>query len=335
MPIDSNSLRPSALVSRIAAVALFTCASTLGLQAQQQDAAAAPGTPQLAAPSYRLDLKQVDLSSLDLSDGVSYSSSAAPLAGTETATLDFKGLEGLQPPPRRRYGRPRYNDSNHNADGSPKYAFIAGVGLGGIPIGNLHKYDTASYGFQVGGGRNFNKHVGVLVQFDYDHFGLQSSTINNQSNLYFGTTGQGLDGNSHIWSFSLNPVFNFYSSEGLGAYAVVGVGFYHKVTNFTLPQTACADYYCFYQYLVNENVDTYTSNAPGFSGGLGLTFKPSRFAGERFYVEGRYVYIDNSQRTGVTVNTPVAGLNSYTGSNYYPANSNRTSYIPIKVGIRF
>jgi hypothetical protein len=335
MPIDSSSLRPSVLVCRFAAVALFTCASTLGLQAQQQpDAAQAPSAPQLAAPGYRLDLKQVDLSSLNLSDGVSYSSSAAPVGTPETATLDFKGLEGLQPPPRR-YGRPRYNDSNHNADGSPKYAFIAGVGIGGIPTGNLHKYDTASYGFQVGGGRNFNKHVGVLAQFDYDHFGLQGNVINNQSVLYFGTTGQGLDGNSHIWSFSLDPVFNFYSSEGIGAYAVVGVGFYHKVTNFTLPQTACADYYCFYQYLVNENVDHYTSNAPGFNGGLGLTFKPSRFASERFYIEGRYVFIDNSQRAGVTINTPTATLASYTGSNYYPANSNRSTYIPIKVGLRF
>ncbi len=335
MLIDSSSLRPSVLVRRMAAVALFTCASTLGLQAQQQDAAQASSTPQLAAPSYRLDLNKVDLSSLQFSDDVSYSSSSTPLAGTESATLDFKGLEDLQPPPRRRYGRPRYNDSNHNADGSPKYAFIAGVGLGGIPVGNLHKYDTASYGLQVGGGRNFNKHYGVLAQFDYDHFGLQSSTINNQSNLYFGATGQGLDGNSHIWSFSLDPVFNFYSSEGLGAYAVVGVGFYHKVTNFTLPQTACADYYCFYQYLVNENVDHYTSNAPGFNGGLGLTFTPSRFASERFYVEGRYVFVDNSQRAGVTVNTPTATLAAYTGSNYYPANSNRSQYIPIKVGLRF
>ena len=336
MLIDSN-LRPSTFVCRTAAVALFACASALALHAQQTDAQAPDS--QVAAVSPTPDPTRLNLSNLDLAyaDGVSYSSSAAPLVNAESATLDFKGLpeDAIQPPPRRRYGRPRYNDSSHNPDGSPKYAFIAGVGLGGIPVGNLHRYDTASYGVQVGGGRNFNKHVGVLAQFDYDHFGLQGSTITNQSNLYFGATGQGLDGNSHIWSFSLNPTFNFYSSEGLGAYAVVGVGFYHKVTNFTLPQQACADYYCIYQYLVNENIDHYTSNAPGFNGGLGLTFKPSRFASERFYVEARYVFVDNSQRAGVTVNTPPAILTAYTGSNYYPANSNRSQYIPIKVGIRF
>jgi hypothetical protein len=327
--------RPSTFVCRTLAVALFASTATFALNAQQAESNA----PQATATSPRLDLTNLDLSSLDLSDagGVSYSSSAAPLANPETATLDFKGLpeDATQPPPRRRYGRPRYNDSSHNPDGSSKYAFIAGVGLGGIPTGNLHKYDTASYGIQIGGGRNFNKHVGVLAQFDYDHFGLQGSTITNQSNLYFGATGQGLDGNSHIWSFTLDPTFNFYSSEGLGAYAVVGVGFYHKVTNFTLPQQACADYYCIYQYIVNENVDHYTSNAPGFNGGLGLTFKPSRFASERFYVEARYVFVDNSQRTGVTVNSSPATIAAYTGTNYYPANSNRSEYIPIKVGIRF
>ena len=180
MPIDSS--KSSASLCRLAAVALFTCASTVGLHAQQLDSAPAAGTIQPVTP--KLDLKHVDLSALDLadSDGVSYSSSAAPIADTTlTATLDFKGLDALQPPPRRRYGRPRYNDSNHNADGSPKYAFIAGVGLGGIPVGNLHKYDTASYGFQVGGGRNFNKNFGVLLQFDYDNFGYQASTLNNQS----------------------------------------------------------------------------------------------------------------------------------------------------------
>jgi hypothetical protein len=337
MLIDSSSFRPSTFVCRAALVALFTCASTFGLQAQQMEAAPKAGAA-VSATSPKLDLTSLNLASLDLADadGVSYSSSAAPLATSESATLDFKGLpEGMQPPPRRRYGRPRYNDSNHNPDGSSKYSFIAGVGLGGIPVGNLHKYDTASYGLQVGGGRNFNKHLGILAQFDYDHFGLQGSTINNQSLLYFGATGQGLDGNSHIWSFTVDPTFNFYSSEGLGAYAVVGVGFYHKVTNFTLPQTECADYYCYYQYLVNTNVDHYTSNAPGFNGGLGLTFKPSRFASERFYVEARYVFIDNSQRVGISENNSVAAQQAYTGNNYYPANSNRSEYIPIKVGIRF
>ena len=330
---DAPNLRPSFFARRVAAAAFVVCVSAAAAQSPAQTvtdgpAAATPATL-MAAANRPLDLATVA--------GVNYSSSTSSTDATPAAeglTFTGAGTEALQPPPRRRYGRPRYNDSSHNPDGSNKYAFIAGVGLT-VPVGNTHKYDKPSYGFQVGGGRNFNKNFSVIAQFDYDNFGLQGSTIANQSELYFGALNQGLDGNSHIWSFSLDPVFNFYSSEGLGAYAVVGVGFYHKVTNFTLPEAACADYYCQFQYLVNENVDHYTSNAPGFNGGLGLTFKPSRFANERFYVEGRYVFVDNSQRTGVTINSPTATLNTYTGTNLYPANSNRTSYVPIKVGVRF
>ena len=72
------------------------------------------------------------------------------------------------------------------------------------------------------------------------------------------------------------------------------------------------------------------------NGGVGLTFKFSRFSSQRFYIEARYVAIFNKQRVGLTafnVNTPFG--RSYTGFNYYPANSNRTTYIPIKFGLRF
>jgi hypothetical protein len=342
MLIDSASLRPSSSLCRAAAIALFTCASALGLQAQQSDAGQAAAPVQFTSPNYRLDLKNVDLNSLDLSDGVSYSSSATPIGNPETANLEFKGLDGLQPPPRRRYGRPRYNDSNHNPDGSPKYAFIAGIGAS-IPVGNLHKYLTTSYGFQVGAGRNFNKNFGVLAQFDYDHFGFQGSTLANQTALYntgcttaAGCTAiSGLDGASHIWSVTVDPTYSIFSRESMGAYVVAGVGFYHKTANFTVPATGvyCDPYYGCYQYAANQTIDKYSSNAVGFNGGVGLTFKPSRFANERFYIEGRYVYVDNSKRVGYTV----ANVNTtlYNGNNFYPANSNRSSYIPVKVGIRF
>jgi hypothetical protein len=72
------------------------------------------------------------------------------------------------------------------------------------------------------------------------------------------------------------------------------------------------------------------------NGGLGLTYKFSKFSNQRFYIEGRYVVVFNQQKIGLTAfnaNTPFGS--SYTGFNYYPANSNRTTYVPIKVGIRF
>jgi hypothetical protein len=282
-----------------------------------------------------------------------YSSSQDNAVATVDNPFNFLETADTQPPPRRTYGRPRYRGGNTNPDGSNKYAFIAGAGFT-APIGNTHKYLDTSYGIQVGGGRNFNKNFAVLLDFDYDNFGFQGQTLTNQLNLYNTAIAifdldnnlsptnpnyvpplPALDGNSHVWSFTLNPTYTFYSSESLGAYVVAGVGFYHKVATFTTPEVGLEqdEFGDVFEVAENGTVDHYSSNAPGFSGGFGVTYKMSRFSNERFYAEARYVFMDNSYRPGVTVNT-ISNANLFV-ANDFPANSNRTTYIPVKVGIRF
>jgi hypothetical protein len=82
-------------------------------------------------------------------------------------------------------------------------------------------------------------------------------------------------------------------------------------------------------YQSNQTVDDYTSNAFGLNAGLGFTYKLSRFASTRFFVEGRYVYTFNSPRA---FSYGDANLN---GLNVFPQNSAKTSYIPITFGLRF
>jgi hypothetical protein len=108
------------------------------------------------------------------------------------------------------------------------------------------------------------------------------------------------------------------------------------VTNFTTPEVeeAYSPYYGYESYEANAIVDHYTSNAPGFSGGLGFTYKLSRFSNQRLFAEARYVVVLNSQRQGVTVNSPVNDT-TVTEPDDFPQNSNRTTYFPIKFGIRF
>jgi hypothetical protein len=311
-----------------AAAFSFLMAGT-ALLAQTTSAASAVKAPVLLAS---------ESASADLSTASSSSSSSTE-ADSEAR---FNLLGATQPPPRRRYGRPNYSSGNTNKDGSEKYTFMGGVGLA-APAGNTHKYETPSYGFQFGGGRNFNKVAGLLLQFDYDHFGLQGKTLANQEYLYnYGCTGSctpitDLDGNNHVWSFTLNPTFTLPTEGSFGAYAVVGGGFYHKVTNFTVPTMGeyCDYYYGCYEYSANQNIDHYTSNAGGVNGGIGLTYKFSKFSHERFYVEARYVLLLNQQRYGITSASSTATLNAYSGWNYYPQNSDRTTYIPVKFGIRF
>jgi hypothetical protein len=257
---------------------------------------------------------------------------------------------------RRRYGAPRYRGNNTNADGSPKWMGYAGVGLS-QPVGNTWKYDTPSWAFQVGAGRQFSSHVAVPVEFSWDNFGLTKRTLDNQFALYNNqisyfctlnpantascnsngvTPFTSLDGHAHVWSFSLQPTYTIYSGEGLGAYVLAGGGFYHKVTDFTVPVTGVGYdyYYGYYQYQANQTVDHYTSNAAGVDGGIGFTYKFSKFSNQRLYAEARYVVVFNPQRPGVTVTTPLTPA-SVSAANDYPANSNRTTYFPIKFGIRF
>jgi hypothetical protein len=314
---------------RAAAFTLLLAGAASLMHAQQASSAVASSPAPLFLASAAAP-EAISASALaSASSSSSSSSSLSDSLASDPSSFSFASDSATQPPPRRRYGRPNYSDSHTNPDGSSKFTFMVGAGLSS-PVEDTGKYLTPNFAFQVGGGRNWSKKFGVLVQFDYDKFGFQGSTLANQQNLY--NTGipssseyylSTLDGNSHVWSFTLDPTYTFYTGDTYSAYAVGGVGFYHKTANFFVPATeeACSFYGCF-DYAADETVDKYTSNAPGFNGGMGMTFKPSRFAGERFYLEARFVYVDNSPRAA-------------SATNYYPPNANQTYYIPATLGLRF
>jgi hypothetical protein len=236
------------------------------------------------------------------------------------------------------YNPARYRSSYMNADGSNKAIFYIAGGAS-VALGNTQKYLTDNFGLEVGAGPQFNKHLAVPIEYDFNYFGLTRQALDNQVDIYdslfsepHAVNGR-LGGNSHIWSFSLQPTYTVHSGDSWGEYVVAGVGFYHKVANFTLP----SNFDCgFYNYSCGYfNLDHYTSNAPGYDGGIGVTYRVSPGSSARFYAEARYVFIDNSQRTGITNNSAsIASINSST-TDFYPANSNHTTYIPVVFGVRF
>ncbi len=338
--MHSSSSRTSLVsaITRIAPVAFFATFA-LGAVAQQPSAAVRP-TLDLSHPALSLEASLKGPLDLASREADSTSSSSSSLNFDLPADPSSPGSD-LQPPPRRRrYGRPNYSDKYRNADGSNRFAFVAGGGVT-LPVGSASSdFLNTGYRFEAGAGVNMSKKLGVLFQFDYDHFGIPGNVLANQETLYTvvsqDTTGafQGLGGSTHIWSLTLNPTFNLYQGDSLGVYAVVGGGFYHKVTNFTVPSVGqYCDYYGYcYQYQTNQSIDRYTSNSPGATGGLGVTYKFSRWSNERLFAEARYVHTFNQARLGDPSFT-----RSGTGivNNFYPPNSNETSYIPITVGIRF
>jgi len=335
--------------SAIALTTVFGATAILSAQTTAQPTSTVPAAQVIS-----------QVPALDTSKDAVFSSSAtenadSPVAEASLVPMTPNFAEMMQYGGRARGGRPRYRGANTNPDGSNKWTALAGFGFQ-QPVGNTWHYYTPSWGLQVGFGRQWSKHFALPIQFDYDHAGLTGATLTNQINLYNQDINYycglpanqqacladgvsdytNLDGNMHTWSFTINPTETLYQSNTWGAYAVEGVGFYHKVTNFVAPEEEeyCDPYYGICEPIeANAVIDHYTSNAPGFSAGLGLTYKFSRFSNERFYGEIRYVFVDNSYRPGVTVSSNVAS--TYQEANDFPANSNHTTYFPVKFGIRF
>ncbi|AFL87363.1 hypothetical protein Terro_1042 [Terriglobus roseus DSM 18391] len=247
------------------------------------------------------------------------------------AERDSLSYDGAQPPPgrRRSYGRSRYQDRMHNADGSSKIAFVAGAGMN-VPNGSTAKYYTPHFALDVGAGLNFNKTFGILAEFSYQRMGLTAGAINQDytnTYNYFISQGNnpsdvsdylsGFDANAHIWGISVNPIVNLVGQGKVGAYVTGGVGYYRKTTNFTLPQLT-QNIYGGIGY-VNSTFDSYGAGGLGYNGGVGLTYKLSEFSSERLFVEARYQWVDLGK----------------TNNDFFAYNKRNTGTIPITVGVRF
>ncbi|HTF64492.1 MAG TPA: hypothetical protein VK638_17555 [Edaphobacter sp.] len=329
MLLTNDSIKKNCLtgvIARTAAIAFLSVTTSLCLSAQSP----------VASSGKAVNLKTSLMAPIDLTkpDDLSYSSSTGEEETAMAKDFDLRPAED-QPPPRRRYGRrTNYSDRWHHADGSNKYTFAAGGGFG-LPTGSSGKELDLNWKFQVAGGYNFNKKFAVLLQYDYDKFGLTGGNLDRQFLRYnaldlVDDTGAlisfaGLDGNAHMWSITLNPMYTYYQGDALGAYVIGGGGFYRKVTNFTLPQTGiyCNPFfgYC-YQFTQNQTFDHYSNNAGGVSGGIGFTYRLSRFASQKLYAEARYAWVDNQPSANSVV-------------SYYPENNKRTGYFPVTVGLRW
>jgi hypothetical protein len=265
-------------------------------------------------------------SSNDAEDALAAFGPAATLA-EERDNLSY---DAGQPPPgrRRSYGRSRYRDRMHNSDGSNKIAFMAGAGIN-IPVANTAKYYTPHVDIGVGAGINFNKTFGILGEFRYDRMGLTNGAFNYQYNNYINLDGAqpsdlaGLDANAHIYSITVDPVVNFQMSHSrVGGYVTGGIGYYHKSTNFTLPQQGgVCDGFGFCQvFIQNQTFDSYSAGGFGANVGVGLSYKLSEFSSERLFIESRYNWMK---------------LASNNNNDQFIFNRRNTEVIPVTVGIRF
>ena len=108
------------------------------------------------------------------------------------------------------------------------FAFDIGAGFT-QPVGNSGRHLDEGWNIKGGVGYNFSPYVGVLLQADYNSFGINSSTLRN-----IGVPG----GDLHIFSATLDPIVHLSPKRHADVYVIGGGGLYHRNQEFTQPSSA-------------------------------------------------------------------------------------------------
>jgi hypothetical protein len=196
--------------------------------------------------------------------------------------------------------------------GEPSFHHLAlEVGAGfNAPLANTGKVQTYGWNVTLGGGWNFSKRLGLLVEYQFNRTGIPNSVL----------AAQGApQGNVHIWSFTLDPIYYYKTGGGWGGYVTGGGGFYRKLTSFTA--TVQNGFYCDFYGFCFPNYQTLTlshfsSNQGGVNIGTGITHNIGE-SGTKLYAEARYTFVDS----------PASGP-SHVGSG-------TVSMIPVSFGVRW
>jgi hypothetical protein len=118
------------------------------------------------------------------------------------------------------YKRPEYGQSLFH-----HLAIEAGADFD-APIGTTSDRQTFGYNIKLGGGWNFNRRFGTLIEYEFNRSGIPNSVL---------SAAGAPDGNVHIWGFTLDPIYYLKNNGGWGGYITGGYGFYRRLTSFTQP----------------------------------------------------------------------------------------------------
>ena len=317
----------STLIVRTAAVAFFSAAASLCLIAQ---------SPYVSQPAKPLDLKASLMAPLDLSRPADLNYSSSVGSGRDGCRDKLRSS-------RRRHRSLRhvgatdstnYSDRWHNADGSKKYTFS---GRRWIRHAHGRNRKRSDHQLEVSGRRRHTtstRSSACMLEYNYDKFGDTPGNLTRQFNRYnaLGLMDQngrpvsfaGLDGNTHIWSLTLNPI-----TPSTRAMPLAHTSSAEAASIARWPTSHC-----------RSRASTATSTAsatPSRRTRSSITIPTMPVASmaasalrtgcrgshrSTLYAEARYVWVNN-QPSANSVN----GL--------YPENNKRTGYFPVTFGIRF
>jgi len=168
-----------------------------------------------------------------------------------------------------------------HAQEAPPFSFAIGGGFT-EPIGTAGRYLDLGWNAQAGAGYNFTSHLGAMVDFNYNHMGIDSGTL-----ATLGAPG----GDTQIWSLTLDPIVHINRKGPVQFYLIGGGGIYHRYNQLTAPSVGfgptATSFGFFNAPIAGETVlASYSINKPGFDAGAGISFGTRWHA--KFYAEARY-----------------------------------------------
>lgn len=178
-------------------------------------------------------------------------------------------------------------DQNNNGNSGMLHRAASGLAFEGGFGFNAPKSNSIGWGWNIliGAGIHAGSHLTPMIEYQFVKTGLAQYLINEA-----GSQG----GNTHIWSFGIDPVYDFAPKASNDFYVKGGGGFYRKVTNFTdaVPQQYCDYFYGCGYVNVNQVVGHFSSNQGGWNIGGGYYHRFGGIYGTgkmKFFAEARYL----------------------------------------------
>ncbi|NPC78306.1 outer membrane beta-barrel protein [Pyxidicoccus fallax] len=198
----------------------------------------------------------------------------------------------------------------------PERHFMFSVGGGtSFPIADAGGRFKTGGGFQLGAGFQFQQRLGVLAEYLYTAYDVESDVLDVAN----------VEGDHSMQAGSINAVVNLLPKSPIGIYLIGGPGlYYRRVAVSQLAGVAAVPYcdpwlyYCSTQVVpVEEILGARSSTDFGLNAGAGITL--SIVGDLRLYVEGRYHYIFGPEFTD-------AGGTSRRADG---------QYVPVMFGLRY
>lgn len=173
-----------------------------------------------------------------------------------------------------------------HAQDTHRFTFNAGAGASPL-VGDISTRLDNGWNVTVGGGYNLTQHFAATLQYTYDGFGVNPNVL---------AEAQVPEGNSHLWSLTVDPKLRLSGTSKVSPYVVGGVGFYRRTVEFTQPAAVPVFFFdpffgVFFNTLVPAHQVLGDIRRSGVGGNLGAGLEVKLGdTGVKGFAEARYEY---------------------------------------------